>query len=89
MKPPDYETLLAIGVTLIMAGIILRGFAAQSRRELARRKQHRLDARKSGEALLNEQLDRPPSWLERNFGLLASLVLAAGVIITAVAFGRR
>ena len=86
---PDYETLLAIGVTLIMAGVILRGFAAQNRRELARRKQHRLDARKSGDALLNVQLDRPPSWLERNFGLLASLVLAAGVVLTAVAFGRR
>ena len=86
---PDYETLLAIGVTLIMAGVIARGFAAQSRRDLARRKQHRLDARKSADAGLNEQLDRPPSWLERNLGLLANVVLSAGVVITVVAFGRR
>ena len=86
---PDYETLLAIGVTLIMAGIILRGFAAQSRRDLARRKQHRLDARKSDDALLNAQLDRPPTWLEKNFGLLANTVLVAGVVLTVVAFWRR
>lgn len=89
MKFPDYETLLAIGVTLVMAGVILRGFAAQSRRELARRKQHRLDERKTDDALLNEQLDRPPSWLERNFGRLANAVLLAGVVISVVAFSRR
>jgi len=89
MTFPDYETLLAVGVTLIMAGIILRGFAAQSRRDLARRKQHRLDARKSGEALLNEQLDRPPTWLERNFGLLANVILLAGVALTVVGYWRR
>ena len=89
MKLPDYETLLAVGVTLIMAGIVLRGFAAQSRRDLARRKQHRLDARKSGEALLNEQLDRPPTWLERNFGLLANVILLAGVALTVAGYWLR
>ena len=89
MPLPDYETLLAVGVTLIMAGVIARGFAAQSRRDLARRKQHRLDARKSTDALLNEDLDQPPSWLERNLGLLANLVLTVGVVITAAAFWRR
>ena len=44
MNLPDYETLLAIGVTLVMAGVILRGFAAQTRRDIARRKEHRIDA---------------------------------------------
>lgn len=86
---PDYETLLAVGVTLIMTGIILRGFAAQSRRDLARRKQHRLDARKSGDALLNEQLDRPPTWLERNLGLLANVILLAGVALTVAGYWQR
>ena len=89
MNFPDYETFLAVGVTLIMAGIVLRGFAAQSRRDLARRKQHRLDDRKSGEALLNEQLDRPPTWLERNFGLLANVILLAGVALTVAGYWRR
>ena len=86
---PDYETLLAIGVTLIMAGVIARGFAAQSRRELARRKQHRLDARKSDEAGLNELLEQPPSWLEKNFGPFANTVLLTGVAATLAAFWRR
>jgi hypothetical protein len=89
MTLPDYEMLLAVGVTLIMAGIVLRGFAAQSRRDLARRKQHRLDARKSGEALLNEQLDRPPNWLERNFSLLANIILVAGVALTVAGYWLR
>ena len=84
-----YESLLAIGVTLVMSGIILRGFAASTRRDLARREQHRLDERRTGEASLNEQLDRPPGWFEKNLGLLANLILAAGVVISAVAFWRN
>ena len=81
--------LLAVGVSLVMTGIILRGFAAQSRRDLARRKQHRLDDRKSGEAALNEQFEQPPGWLERNFGRVANTVLLAGVVLTIAAFARR
>ena len=89
MNLPDYESLLAVGVTLIMAGIVLRGFAAQSRRELARRKQHRLAARKSDEAGLNELLEQQPSWLEKNFGLLANAVLLTGVAASLAGFWRR
>jgi hypothetical protein len=89
MSLPDNETLIASGVTLIMAGIILRGFAAQTRRELARRKQHRLDARKSPDAALNDELARPPGWLEKNFGLLANLVLLAGVVLAVAGYWRR
>lgn len=88
MTLPDHDTLLALGVTLVMAGVILRGFAASARRDLARRKEHRIDARKSGDARLTEELARPPGWFERNLGLLANIVLVGGVIITAVAFTR-
>ncbi|HEY0863528.1 MAG TPA: hypothetical protein VGD97_05435 [Lacunisphaera sp.] len=88
MNLPDYETLLATGVTLVMAGVILRGFAAQTRRDIARRKEHRIDARKSTEAYLSEELDRPPGWFEKHLGLLANIILVAGVVITAVAFTR-
>ena len=83
-----YESLLAIGVTLVMGGIILRGFAASNRRDLARRKQHRLDERRTGEARLNEQMGRPAGWFEKNLGLLANVILVAGVVISAVAFWR-
>ena len=85
----SYESLLAIGVTVVMAGIILRGFAASSRRDLARRKQHLLDERRSGEADLSRQLERPPSWFEKNLGLLANLVLAAGVVLSVVSYFRE
>ena len=88
MSLPDHETLLAIGVTLVMAGVILRGFAAQARRDLARRKEHRIDARKSTEALLTGELAKPPGWFERNLGLVANIILVTGVVITAVAFSR-
>lgn len=84
----SYESLLAIGVTLVMAGIILRGIAAGNRRELARRKQHRLDERRTGEALLNSQLEQPPGWFEKNLGLLANIILVTGVVISGLAFLR-
>ncbi len=88
MSLPDHETLLAIGVTLVMAGVILRGFASNARRDLARRKEHRIDARKSTDAFLSDELAKPPGWFERNLGLLANLILVAGVVITAIGFAR-
>ncbi len=83
------DGLLAIGVMLVMVGIILRGFASNARRELARRKQHLLDDRKSSEADLNRQMELPPGWLKQHFGLVANTVLIAGLVITVVAFFRH
>jgi hypothetical protein len=88
MKLPDAQTLQAVGVTLVMIGVILRGFASSARRDLARRKEHRIDDRKSADARLSEELARPPGWFERNLDLLANLVLVAGVVITVVGFAR-
>ena len=84
-----YESLLAIGVSLVMAGLILRGFARNARRDRALRKQHRLDDRKSGDAGLNRQIDRAPGWLEQNLGLIANTALVAGLLITVAAFFRK
>jgi len=88
VKLPDYETLLAIGATLVMVGVILRGFASTARRDIARRKEHRIDDRKSTEAMLTEELARPPGWFERHLGLLANFILVTGVVLTVVAFTR-
>jgi hypothetical protein len=85
----DYENLLAIGVTLVMAGVVLGGLATGIRRELARRRQHRRDVRRPGEGDPNEPLDRPPTWWERNAGAIAKTTLFAGLAITALAFLRR
>jgi hypothetical protein len=81
--------LFPTGLCLVMVGIFLRGFASSARRELARRKQHLLDERKSGEAELNRDLEKPPGWMERNFGSIANTVLVAGVVITLVSLFQK
>lgn len=75
------DFLLAVGVTLVVVGFVMRGFAASQRREFARRRQHARDARTSREAGVSDELERAPSWLERNFGLLANLVLGVGAAV--------
>jgi hypothetical protein len=82
------EALLGLGVCLAMVGLVLRGFARNFRRDLARRKEHRRDERKSDDANLSAQLELPPSWLEKNFGPLANLVLLTGVLTAIVALAR-
>ena len=82
------EALLGLGVCLAMIGLVLRGFARNFRRDLARRKEHLRDERKSADVGLSAQLELPPSWLEKNFGLLANLVLLTGVLTAIVALGR-
>jgi hypothetical protein len=88
MNLPDAQTLQAVGVTLVMAGVILRGFAESARRDLARRKEHRIDERRSTDAILTGELAKPPGWFERNLGLVANVILVTGVVITVLGFAR-
>jgi hypothetical protein len=88
MNLPDPETLRAIGISLVMVGVVMRGFAASARRDQARRKEHMKDERKSHIAHLNDDLEKPPGWLERNLGLVANVILVAGVVITVAGFVR-
>ena len=88
MSLPDAQTLQAIGVTLVMAGVILRGFAESARRDLARRKEHRIDVRKSPDAILSGELAKPPGWFERNMGLVANVILVTGLVIAIAGFVR-
>ncbi|MBL9215820.1 MAG: hypothetical protein JNG83_10130 [Opitutaceae bacterium] len=85
----SHETLLAIGVTLCFAGIVLRGFARDSRRHLARRKQHLLDQRHPDSVDRGGRMEREPGWLEQHLGLVANLVLSSGVVVTVLAILRR
>ena len=85
----DHDTLLAIGVTLVMTGVVLRGFAANARRDLARRKQHQIDSRKSGDAYMSDELAKPPGWFERNLGLIANVILVTGVAVTIAGWATR
>lgn len=86
---PDREILLAVGVSLAMAGVIFRGFAASARRDLARRKEHHRDERKAGDAYLSDEFAKPPGWFERKLGLIANIVLVIGVVITVLGFTRH
>lgn len=76
------DTLLAIGVTLFVLGLILRGLAREHQRTLAQRKLHDLDTRKAGEAT------RQLSHFERHFTTYASIVAVLGAIITLLGFLR-
>jgi len=79
---PSRDTLLAVGVTLFVLGIILRGLAREHQRALAQRKLHELDTRKEGAQLT------PPSHFERHLVNYASAMAALGVVLTVVGFFR-
>jgi hypothetical protein len=88
MQLPDAQTLLAVGFSLVISGVVLRGFASTARRDMARRKEHRIDDRRERSAGLNDEFDRPPGWFERNLGLIANLILVSGVVLAIVGFVR-
>jgi hypothetical protein len=85
---PTTQLLLAVGFCLIMAGLFLRGFAASTRRDLARRRQHQRAERKSTDTTLAAELARPPGWFEKNLGLVANLVLLTGLALVTAALLR-
>lgn len=85
----DRETLLAVGFCLIVAGLVLRGFASDARRRLARHRQHLLDERKSDAAGRAGNMAETPGWFTRNVGTVANVVLAAGALLVVVALFRR
>jgi hypothetical protein len=80
------DSLLAIGISLVVVGIFLRGFAQGSRRAIALRRQHWLHVRKLGEA---DPTDRQTGWFERHLPVIANTTVAAGVVITLLAFFRK
>lgn len=88
MSLPDAQTLLAVGVSLVMAGVVMRGFANNARRDQARRKQHRIDERRESGEGLQDDFERPVSWFERHLGLVANLILLAGVVVAITGFAR-
>lgn len=82
------DNLLSLGMTLVVLGIVLRGFARQSQRAQALRKQHEL---------YHRNLDSPdqsgvdktrPDWFERHLPLLANIVLGTGVLLTLISYFR-
>jgi hypothetical protein len=79
----SYEGLLAIGVTLAVAGIMLRGFAASTTRAAALRKQHWLHNRKPGET---DPAEKERSWFDKRLPIIATIVTITGVAVTFLSF---
>jgi hypothetical protein len=80
---PGYEPLVAVGVCLIVLGLVLRGIATAIKRRLANERQHqRLTGERSAEA-------RPLTHFERHAGRYARIAISLGVAITLVGFFRR
>jgi hypothetical protein len=38
---------------------------------------------------MSEELAKPPGWFERNLGLIANVILVAGVVVTVLGFAKR
>jgi hypothetical protein len=77
------DTLLALGVCLVIVGVVLRGIARSGRRDQARRKQQRLAPR----ADLSEP-DPVDQHLETNLPRYAAGCLIAGLVLCVAAFLR-
>ena len=82
----SHDSLLAIGVSLVVVGIFMRGFAVSSRRAIALRRQHWLHVRKPGEP---DPTDQQTGWFERHLPVIANGTVFAGVVITLVSFFRK
>lgn len=81
------EVLLAVGFTLLTAGVFLRGFARSTRRSLALRREHERHVRKSGAPALDEAVRT--THLERNVGRYAAGCLVLGGCVILAAFFCR
>ncbi|HEX2862034.1 MAG TPA: hypothetical protein VHN79_10360 [Lacunisphaera sp.] len=77
------DTLLALGVCLVVVGVVLRGLARSARREQALRKQHQLE-----NLALAEAPDRTERHLEQHLHRYAAGTIIAGVLMCVVAFFR-
>jgi hypothetical protein len=80
------DSLLAIGISLVVAGIILRTFARAGRRAAALRQQHRLHHKKLGEAIHEGGTDANTGWFERHLSLLANGVVGAGLVLVVLSW---
>ena len=80
------DVLLPLGVSLVVVGIFLRGFAVSSRRAIALRRQHWLHIRKPGEA---DPTGQQTGWFEKHLPVIANTVVVVGVVITLLSFFRQ
>lgn len=78
------DALLAVGVSLVVAGIILRGVARSNRRDQALRKQHHLDDRTA-----SDETDRADRHLEKYLPRYAAGCITIGLTLVIASFFHR
>jgi hypothetical protein len=83
------DVLLSLGMTLVVVGIVLRGFARESQRAQALRQQHELYHRKLGAPDQTTAAKAQPDWFERRLPLLANVGLGIGVLLTIASYFRK
>jgi len=77
------DSLLAVGVCLVVIGVILRGIARSNRRDQALRKQHRLDNPSAP-----DESNRTDLHLEKNLPRYAAGCIIVGLSLVVAAFFR-
>lgn len=82
------DVLLAVGFTLLIAGVFLRGFARSTRRSLALRRQHELHVRGVDRGAPAAEEPVKTTHFERNVGRYAAAGVALGLAVIVVAFFR-
>lgn len=82
------DVLLAIGFTLLIAGIFLRGFARSARRSRALRQQHEWLQRGADRSSAVPEEPARVTHLERNVGRYAAAAVGLGLIVIVAAFFR-
>ncbi len=84
-----YEALLAVGVSLCLLGIVLRGFHQTNLRAAAARNQKARMNRVAGIAAEPEDTPPPANWFIRHLPLCYRAAFVAGVVLTIVGLLRK
>lgn len=85
----SFDALLAIGVTLCMLGIVLRGFHQSNLRAAAAQRQKARLNRVAGLAPEPDDAPPPANWFIRHLPWCYRAAGIAGVVVMIVAFARK
>lgn len=82
------DTLLGVGVSLIILGVFMHGFARNIRRAHALQRQHEYHVRKLEPDATSPAPEHRPSHFERHLGRYASAALTLGLLLAVASFFR-
>lgn len=86
---PSSDALVAVGVTLVVLGVVLRGFHQSNRRAQSQRALTERFSRVAGKPEAADENANPPSFLVRHLVAIYSAVFLVGLALTLLGFLRR